>query len=208
MSVVYSFRNKCLGLCRFLLLAFTIIPFGSHAADYQKDLEALVSTEMKLWAGKDIVVNAVKAQNEKNADLSVTDMKILDTKWMAEKRKSKHPLIKRVLSGELSEYLQKIQEESDGLYTEIIVIDNKGMNVGQSIMSQNYWQGQQPKWEKTFGARSYATYVSDLHFDDNTELFQVELSFMIMADDEPIGVLYAGIDVEKLGEWKKRKEEQ
>jgi hypothetical protein len=192
-----------------VICTLSLVPSILYAAeDYQKDIEEIVNSEMKLWSNKEIIVNAIKTQNDKNKDLSVSDMKILDTKWMTEKRMNKHPLVKKVLSNEISEFLKTIQDESDGLYTEIILIDNKGMNVGQSIISGNYWQGQQPKWEKTFGANSYATYVSDLHFDDNTELFQVEVSFLITSDDEPIGVLYAGIDVEKLAEWKKRKEEQ
>jgi hypothetical protein len=192
-----------------LIFSFiTLYTSQSWALDYQKDIEDLVAIELKPIAAKDIVVSSVKAQNEKNAELSLSDMKILDAKWIGEKRKSKRPLVKRVLGNPLSEFLKKLQDDSDGLYTEIIVMDSKGLNVAQSILSEHYWAGQSTKWEKTFGSKSYATYISDLHFDEGTEMFQVEVSFMIMSDDTPIGVLYAGIDVEKLEKWKKNKEDR
>lgn len=191
----------------FLFCIFVGICFAANSQEYTKDLTELVNSEMKQWSHKDIVINAVKLQNSKSADLSVSDLKILDSKWIGEKRKNKKPLIRKVLDNDLSEYLRKIQEDGEGLYTEIIVTDNRGLDVGQSQISSNYWQGQEDKWKNTFGSRSYATYVSDLHFDDNTEAFQVEVSFMIISDDEPIGMVYAGVDVEQLEEWKKRREE-
>jgi hypothetical protein len=190
-----------------IIFCLALVPLASYAVDSrEKDIEELVTSEMKIWANKDIIVNAIKSQNDKNKDISIADMKILDNKWTGEKRMLKRPLAIKVLSTELSGFLKTIQDESDGLYTEIIVMDNKGMNVGQSVMSQNYWQGDQPKWEKIFPTKSYSTYISDLHFDDNTELFQVEVSFLLMSDEEPIGVVYAGIDVERLADWKKKKE--
>lgn len=178
------------------------------AADYSNDLQDLINSHMKQWAQREIVIDAVKAQNEKHADLSLSDMKILNARWLGEKRKNKRPLTTKLLENEFSDYLRKIQEDGEGVYTEIIVTDNNGMNVGQSILSENYWQGTKDRWKKTFGSRSYATYISDLGFNDNTGLFQVEVSFMIIADEEPIGMVYAGLDVEQLEEWKKRQEER
>jgi hypothetical protein len=193
----------------FTLTILTILLWcaPSFAIENEKDITELVNTEIKVWARNEIIINAIKAQNEKNADLSVIDMKVLENKWVNERLKNKHQLINKVMGNEVSAYLKDIQNESKGLYTEIIVTDNKGINVGQSIISTNYWQGLQPKWEKTLGSNSYGTYIGELKFDDNTELFQVEVSFILMDADTPIGIVYAGIDIERLAEWKKQKEE-
>ena len=72
------------------------------------------------------------------------------------------------------------------------------------MVSDDYWQGNIEKWKKTLGSRSYGTYISDLAFDYNTEFFQVEVAFIASMNDEPIGVVYAGVDVEQLENWKKR----
>ncbi len=190
------------------VLLLVILSYSAvYAAEYDKDLNEVAATDMKGWAYDDIVINALKKSNEKNADISITDRKILDNKWQGEKRKNKQSLINSVMGNELSEYLKEIHKDGEGIYTEIIVIDMFGINVGQSRISGNYWQGQQDKWVKTYKDRSYANYIGDLHFDDNTELFQVELSFMIIIEDEPIGVVYAGIDVEQIEDWRRRKEE-
>ncbi len=176
------------------------------AINYQKDLEELINSEIKQWVQKEVVINAIKEQNTQNNELSEIEFKNLNNTWKTDKRKGLSPLIDRVMNNPLSDYLRKIQDDSKGLYTEIIMIDNKGLSVGSSILSEDYWHANKPKWQKTLGVKSYAPYISDLHFDDTTELFQIEVSFMIISEDEPIGVAYAGIDVEQLERWKKNKE--
>ena len=172
--------------------------------DYRSDINDFVVNEMKLWLKNDIVIKALKKQNEKNELLSQTDKKILNDTWIGERRKHKRPLTDRVLENDLSNFLKIKQKESQGLFTEIIIIDAYGINAGQSMISDDYWQGNNEKWKKTLGSRSYVTYISDLAFDYNTEFFQVEVAFIASMNDEPIGVVYAGVDVEQLENWKKR----
>ncbi|MDA0782604.1 MAG: hypothetical protein PQ612_08445 [Rickettsiales bacterium] len=194
-------------MSRILIVLFfsVLVSFNAIAQqDYRSDINDFVVNEMKLWLKNDIVIKALKKQNEKNELLSQTDKKILNDTWMGERRKNKRPLTDRVLENDLSNFLKIKQKESQGLFTEIIIIDAYGINAGQSMISDDYWQGNNEKWTKTLGSRSYGTYISDLAFDYNTEFFQVEVAFIATLNDEPIGVVYAGIDVEQLESWKKR----
>ena len=190
----------------FFVLAFVCYISSAYAADYKAKLEELINSEMKAWSQSEEVSLFLKSQNEKNADLSESDFKILNSRWQAEKRKLNKTLTDKVLGNELSGYLKEIEEKGQGVYTEIIIIDKFGLSAGQSMDSLNYFHAGEKRWDKTFGSNSYAAYISDLHFDDNTNLFQVDVAFMIFADEEAIGVAYAGIDVEQLEEWKKRRE--
>lgn len=195
-------------MLKYTTILLIFIPWITFAqTNYVQDINDIINTDMKRWASRSVVINSVLAQNSKSADLSISDFKILDTRWKSEKRKNKRPLISKLLNNRLSEYLKEVHEEGQGIYTEIIIIDDKGLNVGQSRVSENLWQGQQEKWLKTFGSNSYTPNIGKLHFDDNTELFQVEVSFMMIHEDEPIGIVYAGIDIEQIEAWKKRKEE-
>lgn len=181
---------------------FAVVSWVAHGQvnEHEKDLIELANTEMKAWVYNDIVIEALRRQNAKHADLSLTDKKVLDRRWQQEKRKANSPLIKKLTNNPVAEYLQKIKEESDGLYTEIIIVDDQGLNLAQTDISGSYWQGEEKKWENTFKSRSYAAYVSDVRFDDTVQMFQAEVAFMIISEDQPIGIVYAGIDVEKLDE--------
>ena len=40
-----------------------------------------------------------------------------------------------------SAYLKTVQDESMGKYAEIFAMDAKGLNVAQSTLTSDYWQG-------------------------------------------------------------------
>lgn len=190
-----------------IFLFILMINNTSFASEYDSDLIELVNLDMKKWASDNVVINGLLESNVHSEELSESDFKIVNNKWQSEFRKNVRPLIDSLMSRPLSEYLKDIQDKGQGLYTEIIVIDKYGINAGQSRLSLNYWQGEENRWVKTMKEKSYAIYMSDLHYDDNTGLFQVDVSFLLMHEDEPIGVIYAGIDIEQLEEWKKRREQ-
>ncbi len=189
-------------LTLFLSLLLTSI---AQATDYSQDLNDFINIEIKSWINNDIVIDYLKNQNEKNSTLLESDLKILDNKWQSEARKVNQVLISQVVNNDLSQFLKKIQTTSQGVYTEISIIDNKGLCVGQSITSEHYWYGEEKLWGQTFKTKSYSTYISDIYYSDTTNKFQVQIAFMIISDEQPIGVITAGIDVEQLEDWKKRK---
>ena len=201
----------------FLPFAFCLSPFAllvfmalfcnpALAADYTQDLEDFITAELKPWINSDIVLDNLRLQNEASVDISESNLMVMDNNWRSEFRKVNQPLIGQVLNSELSAFLKKKLEEGQGVYTQIAIINNKGLNIAQTVVSDHYWNIGQPRWDKTFRQGSYATYISDLYYSDETSKFQVEISFMIIADDQPVGILAAGIDVEQLEDWKKRRQ--
>lgn len=152
------------------------------------------------WIGNPVVVSAIKAQNQQHADLSQSEIDNLDKTWRAESENSGGPLISKVTSNSLSEFLREIKENEDGLVTEVFVMDDKGLNVGQSDITSDYWQGDEAKWQKTYSAAPNTMFVDEVELDESTQSFQTQISIAITDPDtgKNIGAVTIGVDAEAL----------
>ncbi len=170
------------------------------AADIEGPVKALVDSEVRGWISDPVVVDAVKAQNAENAGLSQADIDALDQQWRAETSASAKPLIDETLANALSGFLKTLKDGSKGLYTEIFVMDNKGLNVGQSDVTSDYWQGDEDKWAKTYPVGPDAMLIGEVEQDESTQRFQTQVSLSVVdpATGEAIGAVTIGIDVETL----------
>jgi len=212
---IWNIDSRLRGNDRILCLIFTRLAFifaiiitpatSSQAAEYSQDLNNFINLEIKPWVNSDIVVDNLNTQNQANATLSESNLAVMDNNWRSEFRKINQPVISKILNSELSQFLKRKLKEGQGVFTQISIINNKGLNIAQTIVTENYWNKGKAFWDKTFGQGSYATYISDIYYSDETSKFQVDVSFMIIVDDQPIGTVYAGIDVEQLEDWKKRR---
>ncbi len=75
-------------------------------------------------------------------------------------------------------------------------MDNKGLNVGISDVTSDYWQGDEAKFKKTFEKSDY--FIDDIEYDDSTQKFQSQISLAIKdpGTKKDIGAITLGIDVE------------
>ncbi|MGD1879053.1 MAG: hypothetical protein ACFB13_16315 [Kiloniellaceae bacterium] len=155
---------------------------------------------VKQWVSDPTVVDAVKAQNAKHAGLSQADIDKMDKDWRAQTDAGSKPMIDAVLSNALSGYLRGKQESSQGLVTEVFVMDNRGLNVGQSDVTSDYWQGDEAKWQKTYSAGPDAIFVDEVEMDESTQTFQSQLSMSIVdpATGEVIGAITVGVNIDAL----------
>lgn len=185
-----------------LLVAFTA---SSAKADDARiaPMKALAAKIRTTWVEDPVVVNAIKAQNKEHASFTAADIDKLDKKWRAETKTAAGtgPFINKVLSNKLSQFLKQVQAKSGGLYTEIFVEDNKGMNVGQSDVTSDYMQGDEAKWQKTYLVGPKAIHIGPVEQDESTQRFQSHLSLTIVdpATGKPIGAVTIGVDMQTLG---------
>lgn len=186
-----------------LAVAVSLIPaFASAQADSEIESAArqYLSEHAQSWVADPIVIAAVIKQNLVNADLSQTDIDQLDQTWRTQAKVGSGSLIDRVLSNELSTYLKTVQSDSNGLITEVFVMDNKGLNVGQSNVTSDFWQGDEGKWQKSYLQGPTALFVDDVELDDSSQRFQVQVSVPVVdpANGKAIGAVTIGIDAEGL----------
>jgi len=156
--------------------------------------KAFLEANVSAWLNDSTVLDAIKAQNTAHESLSEEDVIALDKKWRADDQ----DLITATTENALSEFLKDKQETSEGKFTEIFVMDNKGLNVGQSALTSDYWQGDEAKWQETFGVGADAVHVSDIEFDESSQTYQVQISTTISDGGAPIGAVTFGVDAESI----------
>lgn len=177
--------------------------FGASPAQAEEahvgPVKDYLASSVKAWVNDPAIIDAVKAQNAEHANLKQADIDALDQKWRAEVEADDHSMIDGVLNKPISAFLKSKQEASDGTITEIFVMDDKGMNVGQSSTTSDYWQGDEAKFQKSFGAGAGAIFVDDAEKDESTQMLQSQASMTISDESgKPIGAITIGINLDKL----------
>jgi hypothetical protein len=181
-----------------LAAAVASVPVVS-AHEYEAPMKKHFADVVSKWVNDQKVITAVKAQNQANAALTQAQIDAQDKEWRGGVDAGGNALTKKVLDNALSVYLKKVQADSKGLYTEIIIMDNKGLNVGQSSMTSDYWQGDEPKFTKSFGAGKGAVFVDEVEQDESTQAFQSQISATISDEaGNPIGAVTIGVNVDSL----------
>ena len=185
------------------LAAAVFLHFGAaYAADgaHVEPIKDYVTSDIMPWLGDAVVVDAINAQNAQNASLSQGEIDKLDKQWRAETDAADKPLIEAVMSNGLSAFLDKKKNAAGGMITEMFVMDSKGLNVGQSDATSDYWQGDEAKWKNTFLAGPSAIFVDEIENDESTQTLQSQVSISITdpASGKVIGAITIGINVDAL----------
>lgn len=186
-------------LCAGLLLG-SALATPAAANEFAPQIEKVFSTSISGWLADPVVVNAIKAQNATTADYDDAKIDELDKAWRAEAKAGGGTLIDSVLANDLSKFLKGKKDGSEGLFSEIFIMDAKGLNVGQSDVTSDYMQGDEAKHQKTYGAGPKATFIDEVEFDDSSQTFQTQISQTIVdpADGKAIGAITVGVNVENL----------
>jgi hypothetical protein len=170
------------------------------ANEFESGLRALYEKTVAAIVADPAIVAAIKAQNAAHAGLSQADIDAMDKAWMAEVAAASRPTIDPVMTNAVSDLLRARQAEAGGLFTEIFVMDNLGLNVAASDVTSDYWQGDEAKWQDTFLKGAGAIHISEVEFDESSQSYQAQLSVAI-TDPETgavIGAATFGVNVEYL----------
>jgi hypothetical protein len=173
----------------------------SKAGDvHVEPVTTYVAANIRPWIEDPLIIEELKKQNVLHAGLSQTEIDSLDATWRAEFASDAHPLIDAIVANPLSKFLKGKQIASGGLITEIFVIDAKGLSVGESEISSDYWQGDELKWQKTYLAGSSTLFVDAAEKDESTQMLQSQASLTITdpKTGQPIGAITVGINLDAL----------
>ncbi|WP_432463716.1 PDC sensor domain-containing protein [Agarivorans sp. QJM3NY_33] len=172
----------------------------AYANEFEIPLKNFIDSEVKMMIKDPEIIDAIKQQNQKNMDLSQAQIEQLDKDWRSQVGQANSPLIDRVLNSATSAKLKATQENSEGVITEIFIMDNKGLNVAQSAITSDYWQGDEEKWLATYQQGPGAFVIGDIEEDESTQMFQSQISHSIIdpANGEVIGAITIGVNVEAI----------
>ncbi len=167
---------------------------------YRVPLLAYAEAELSQWTENAELIAAIRAQNATHAGISQGDIDQLDLDWRAQRKADAQPLIAELLGRPSSSWLRDKQANTAQFVTEVFAMDNRGLNVAQSVETSDYWQGDEAKWQETFGNGSGEIHISEVEFDDSTGSYQSQVSLPIRDPDtnELIGAITFGVNVQSL----------
>lgn len=165
-----------------LLLQAGVATAETPAPDMKALMTPAVISKIRQWVDTDIVRISIEAQNNRLTKLDQAQIDQLDTQWKTERESSDKPLIAATLSNPLSIYLARMQGRSLGLYAEIFVMDQNGLNVGQSSITSDFWQGDEAKFQKTFDVSNDAIFLDDPEWDDEANIWRAQANFTLTDD--------------------------
>ncbi|MEW9613346.1 hypothetical protein AB3G45_05820 [Shinella sp. S4-D37] len=167
--------------------------------DIQKLVTPEVIKEMRSWIESDIVRISIDTQNSRFAKLDRSTIDTLDRQWVQERESEDKPLIAATLSNPLSIYLSRMQGRSLGLYAEIFIMDQNGLNVGQSSITSDFWQGDEAKFQKTYDVAPDAVFIDEPEFDDEMKIWRGQVNFTVTdAEGKSIGAATVELNLTEL----------
>jgi len=168
------------------------------SAHEQSELRQLLAPTLQRLMQLPGLERALRQRNSTSRMLSSQTIAALDTGWVRAYENNDPQSIQYLVDPTLSAQLRAIQGEND-LLTEIIITDNRGLNLAVSEITSDYWQGDEDKFTQAFGRASGSIYFGEVEYDESSRHFQVQLSLPINREKTRIGegVLVVGIDIER-----------
>lgn len=185
---------------RTILMSTPLVMAASlaQAVDAPPAMRAFVESDIMSWAHSTQVIDAIATQNSQTAGTSEAQIVEWDNAWRAQVGKSDQPLISEVMSRDLSKFLADQVAASGGRITEIFVMDALGLNVAASDVTSDYWQGDEAKFQKTYGVGPDTIFVDAVEFDESSQTYQGQISISLKdpATGEVIGAMTVGLNAE------------
>lgn len=143
-----------------------------------------------------VFVREVKAQNAKG--VSLDEIKKIDKQWQnAEEELPIH--VEKMNNACAKEIQRLLKEEIKNVIGECFVMDNQGANVGQNVMTSDYWQGDEPKWIQSFKEGKGGVIIEKRKYDKSTDTVDQKVSLPIVDEEgRVIGAVCWGVKVDKL----------
>ena len=189
-------------LYKFLVLVALIgssilSPIAVAANSHEAKINRYIDSNIRNWVSSDELLLAVDQQNIDHFDISSSEINRLDQRWRKEKLRGGGSLISSVMGNELSAFLRGIKAASGGVITEIFVMDNVGLNVGQTNGTGDLMQGDEAKWQKTYQVSANAVFIDAVEEEDGINISQVSLT-VARPNSARLGAITIGINVDAL----------
>lgn len=186
--------RKSIVLCAAML---AVVSGVASAAEPPEQMTEFVNTTVRGWFADPVVQDAVKASNAAHDGKSEAELVVLDDTWRAEISRAERPTIAAVADSAVSAVLRDHVAASGGVISEIILMDNRGMNVAVSDVTSDFWQGDEAKYQDTFPKGADAVHLSEIELDESSQTYQLQYSFTITdASGAPIGAVTIGLNAE------------
>ncbi len=189
--------NNKLAAGTFVMLIAAALATPVLADSHETKIMAYVESDVRGWLMSEEIINAVDQQNIDHLGMTENDISKLDRRWRTEKLRGGGTLIDSRMKNDLSAFLRGIKAASGGVITEIFVMDNLGLNVGQTDGTGDYMQGDEAKWQKTYPVSAYAVFIDAVEEDGGKNVSQTSLT-VARDNSARLGAITIGINVDAL----------
>lgn len=155
---------------------------------------------LRNYTTEDVFQIVVGVCNDNTKSVKDSDFEALDAEWKRQSKEQEQPVIARALTNPLSLRVTQIQAQNDGLFLEVFVMDQKGLNCGQSSVTSDYWQGDEAKWQKTFAVGPDAYFVDEAELNEDLGVWatQVSLTIKDKVSGAPLGSVTYEVNLTEL----------
>ena len=188
-------RIHCAAALAAAIIAVT--PVSVFADGHEAEINAYVESHIRGWLGSEEIIGAVDQQNIDHLGITAAEIERLDQRWRKEKVRGGGALISSVMGNELSAFLRGIKAASGGVITEIFVMDNVGLNVGQTDGTGDFMQGDEAKWKKTYPVSAHAVFIDEVEEDGGINISQTSLT-VARGNGARLGAVTIGINGDAL----------
>ncbi len=179
------------------LVTAAMLAGPAFAAEPEHDFAGFVENTARAWFATPEMHAAIKASNAAHAGMSEDEILAKDTQWREEVGAPETPMITPIISSDVARTLQAHVESSGGSVSEIILMDNLGMNVAVSSVTSDLWQGDEAKFQQTYSLGATAIHIGEIEFDESSQTYQVQVSFTISDESgKPMGAATIGLNAE------------
>ncbi len=198
------FLRNILASCALAAFCAATLPAQGLASgpDHVAVASAYFEEKVAPWLSAPQIIEAIKAQNARTAGLTQAEIDRLDQQWRSETQTTKHtgPLIESLMKKPVSVFVRDAFANTSFTIVEVIIMDARGLNVGISTPTSDYWQGDEAKYQKTFQTGSRALFVDDLEFNSDVGLIlaQVNRTIFDPQTGQPIGAVTIGMNFNQL----------
>ncbi len=189
--------NNKLAAGTFVMLIAAALATPVLADSHETKIKAYIESDVRGWLMSEEIINAVDQQNIDHLGMTENDISKLDRRWRTEKLRGGGTLIDSRMKNDLSAFLRGIKAASGGVITEIFVMDNLGLNVGQTDGTGDYMQGDEAKWQKTYPVSAYAVFIDEVEEDGGINVSQTSLT-VARDNSARLGAITIGINVDAL----------
>jgi hypothetical protein len=167
-----------------------------------KSARQLVRGEFNLWLRNPLIIESLRSQNRTTGGYTEQQIKVLESIWQDEFNSDQYDLIAELLDRPVSRYLKRVKLSALGAYHEIHLMDGVGLLAGASDVNEDYWQGDEAKWQKTYQGERGALHIGNLKFDSSALAWEIQISLPVVDPEtqELLGAITIGLDPSALVE--------
>jgi len=155
---------------------------------------------IKKIAQSPLVIKAITTSNRASTAIHGKALSSLEAQWRTQLHAGKGPLLTKTMQNPLAQSLKTTISNSSGAYLGAIVMNNKGLNVAQTIYSKNYSQQKHVIWQRTYKVGSGAIYISRSRFNKHLGKRMVVIAVPVLNQKkQPIGAFAMDVNFTGLG---------